>query len=147
MPGKVSDYMTRKLVTISPNMGVREAYFLMRDKDIRHLPVVENDELVGIISDRQLRRPNWADEAPDIEHPYLLSDDLNVGDVMVTDVISCHTYETLSKANQKLLDHNVGALPVLDKTETLVGILSAVDLLGALQDMLQREKSQKKLRA
>lgn len=146
MPGKVSDYMTRKLVTISPEKGIREAYFLMRDKDIRHLPVVENNELVGIISDRQLRRPNWADEAPDIEHPYLLSDDLTVGDVMVKDIITCNTYETLSKANQKLLDHNIGAMPVLDKTGDLVGILSAVDLLAALQDILKREKSQKKLR-
>ncbi len=69
----------------------------MRDKDIRHLPVVDGDTLVGIISDRQLRRPNWADEAPDIAHPYLLSDDLTVGDVMVKDVIVSHTYETLTK--------------------------------------------------
>lgn len=97
MPGKVSDYMTRKLVTVTPDTGVREAYFLMRDKDIRHLPVVDGDTLVGIISDRQLRRPNWADEAPDIAHPYLLSDDLTVGDVMVKDVIVSHTYETLTK--------------------------------------------------
>lgn len=144
MPGKVSDYMTRKLVTVTHDTGVREAYFLMRDKDIRHLPVVDGDTLVGIISDRQLRRPNWADEAPDIAHPYLLSDDLTVGDVMVKDVIVSHTYETLTKANQRLLDHNIGAMPVLDKTEELVGILSAVDLLTAFQDILKREKSLKR---
>ncbi|OEE59724.1 histidine kinase [Enterovibrio norvegicus FF-454] len=147
MPGKVSDYMTRKLITVSAEMGVREAYFLMRDSEIRHLPVTKDKQLVGIISDRQLRRPNWADEAPDIEHPYLLSDDLTVGDVMIKDVIICRTYETLSKANQALLDHNVGALPVLDKTDELVGILSAVDLLTALQDLLKREKSLKKKHA
>ncbi|MDD1794907.1 CBS domain-containing protein [Enterovibrio makurazakiensis] len=147
MPGKVSDYMTRKLITVSADTGVREAYFLMRDKDIRHLPVTQDSQLVGIISDRSLRRPNWADEAPDIEHPYLLSDDLTVGDVMIKDVITCRTYETLSKANQTLLDYNVGALPVLDKTDDLVGILSAVDLLEALQDMLKTEKRAKKQRA
>ncbi|MDD1781232.1 CBS domain-containing protein [Enterovibrio sp. ZSDZ35] len=147
MPGKVSDYMTRKLITIDPQMGVREAYFLMRDEDIRHLPVVDGDELVGIISDRQLRRPNWADETPDIEHPYLLSDDLTVGDVMEKEVVTCRTYETLSKANKTIMDHNVGALPVLDKTDALVGILSAVDLLAALQDILKNEKSKKKARA
>ncbi|PKF51341.1 CBS domain-containing protein [Enterovibrio nigricans] len=138
---------TRKLITITPQMGVREAYFLMRDEDIRHLPVVEEDQLVGIISDRQLRRPNWADEAPDIEHPYLLSDDLTVGDVMEKDVVTCRTYETLSKANKTIMNHNVGALPVLDKTDALVGILSAVDLLAALQDLLKYQKSKKKVRA
>lgn len=143
MPGKVSDYMTRKLVTVTL-IQAYASYFLMRDKDIRHLPVVDGDTLVGIISDRQLRRPNWADEAPDIAHPYLLSDDLTVGDVMVKDVIVSHTYETLTKANQRLLDHNIGAMPVLDKTEELVGILSAVDLLTAFQDILKREKSLKR---
>ena len=147
MTGKVSDYMTQKLITVTPQMGVREAYFIMRDEEIRHLPVIDGDELIGIISDRQLRRPNWADETPDIEHPYLLSDDLTVGDVMERDVITCRTYETLSKANKALLNANVGAMPVLDKTDTLVGILSAVDLLGALQDLLNKEKSQKKQRA
>ncbi len=147
MPGKVSDYMTQKLITVTPQMGVREAYFIMRDEEIRHLPVIDGDELIGIISDRQLRRPNWADETPDIEHPYLLSDDLTVGDVMERDVITCRTYETLSKANKALLNANVGAMPVLDKTDTLVGILSAVDLLGALQDLLNKEKNQKKQRA
>ncbi|WP_283130341.1 CBS domain-containing protein [Enterovibrio norvegicus] len=147
MPGKVSDYMTQKLITVAPQIGVREAYFTMRDEEIRHLPVMDGDELVGIISDRQLRRPNWADESPDIEHPYLLSDDLTVGDVMERSVVTCRTYETLSKANKALLSANVGAMPVLDKTDTLVGMLSAVDLLGALQDLLNKEKSQKKQRA
>lgn len=61
MPTKVSEYMTRKVITTSPETGLREAFFLMRDENIRHLPVVNDDgELVGIVSDRELRRPGWS---------------------------------------------------------------------------------------
>ncbi len=144
MPAKVSEYMTRKVISVSPEKGVREAYFLMRDEGIRHLPVTEDGVLVGIISDRQLRRPNWADEAPDIAHQYDVSDSLNVGDVMVKDVIVAHTYQTLGKAVDAIVENQVGALPVLDKNEELVGMLSAVDLLKAFGDHLKHQKNVKR---
>jgi acetoin utilization protein AcuB len=71
MPPKVSSYMTRQVVSISPDMGIREAFFKMKEHSIRHLPIVdEKDNLIGIISDRELRRPNWVDEANDISHVY-----------------------------------------------------------------------------
>ncbi|UTV26804.1 CBS domain-containing protein [Photobacterium atrarenae] len=148
MPTKVSEYMTRKVITIEPQAGLREAFFLMRDEAIRHLPVTSPDgKLIGIISDRELRRPGWVDESPEIGHEYQLTDDLLVGDVMITDVVSVHTYETLTKAVGILLEHNVGALPVLDKNGDLVGMLSAVDLLRAFKHSLDAQKYDKKKKA
>ena len=47
MPTKVSEYMTRKVITTSPETGLREAFFLMRDENIRHLPVVNDDRRTG----------------------------------------------------------------------------------------------------
>lgn len=147
MPTKVSEYMSPKVITASVEMGVREAFFLMREKNIRHLPVVDEDgKMAGIVSDRELRRPSWVDEAPDIQHVYNLTDDLSVGDVMVRQVHVTHTYETLSKAVKTLLEHHVGALPVLNKEDELVGMLSAVDLLHALDDMIEVNKGNKKLK-
>ncbi|MGF1791865.1 MULTISPECIES: CBS domain-containing protein [Photobacterium] len=144
MPTKVSEYMTRKVVTIQPETGLREAFFLMRDNAIRHLPVTNIDgELIGFISDRELRRPGWVDESPDIGHEYDLTDDLHVGDVMVKDIIHVRTYDTLTKAIGTILNHNISAAPVLDKTGQLVGILSAVDLLSAFQDTLESQKTHK----
>ncbi|WP_087021250.1 HPP family protein [Thaumasiovibrio subtropicus] len=145
MPAKVSEYMTAKVISVKPDIGVRQAYFLMRDEAIRHLPVIDEEKsLIGFISDRELRRPNWADESPDIAHDYHVSDDLAVSDVMCTDVIHLNTYDTLTKAVGILLDNKITAAPVLDKNEDLVGMLSAVDLLAAFRDTLEAQKSAKK---
>ena len=139
MPTKVSEYMSAKVVTVAPDTGIREAFFIMKEHSIRHLPVIENGELVGIISDRELRRPNWVDEAQDISHVYYLDDNMAVSDVMIRNVLVLHTYDTLRKAVKLLLEHNIGAAPVLDKTSNIVGMLSAVDLLRALNDIIDEE--------
>ena len=142
MPTKVSEYMSAKVVTVAPDAGIREAFFLMKEHSIRHLPVLEDKKLVGIISDRELRRPNWVDEAHDIAHIYYLDDNMSVSDVMIKNVFVLHTYDTLRKAVKLLLEHNIGATPVLDKTADVVGMLSAVDLLRALEDMIDEEANE-----
>jgi len=145
MPIKVGEYMTRQVFSIPKEMGIREAFFKMKENRIRHLPIVdENDSLIGIISDRELRRPNWVDEANDISHVYYLDNSLSVSDVMITNVHVLHTYDTLNKAVALLLDNRIGAAPVLDKTGALVGMLSAVDLLRSLRDIIDHEKNKKK---
>lgn len=142
---KVSNYMTPQIISIPPTMGIREAFFKMKENSIRHLPIVnEGNRLVGIISDRELRRPNWVDEAKDIAHVYYLDNSMLVSDVMITNVHVLHTYDTLSKAVSLLLDNHIGAAPVLDKTETLVGMLSAIDLLRALKDTIEQQKKTNK---
>ena len=147
MPTKVSEYMSTRVISAQTDLGIREAYFMMRSQGIRHLPVKDDHgHLVGIVSDRELRRPNWVDEAPDLQHQYELTDDLQVKDVMVRHVHSVHTYDTLSKAVKLILEHKVGALPVLDKNDDLVGMLSAVDLLRALEDIYEQSKLNRKLR-
>lgn len=142
---KVSKYMSKQVVSIQQDMGIREAFFLMKEHSIRHLPIVDdNKQLIGIISDRELRRPNWVDEAQDITHVYLLDNSMNVCDVMITSVHVLHTYDTLNKAVNLLLEEGIGAAPVLDKTGTLVGMLSSIDLLRALSDMIKEQKKTKK---
>lgn len=141
MAKKVVDYMTRKVISISPDTGIREAFFKMKAHHIRHLPVVdENNNMIGIVSDRELRRPDWVDESMDIAHVYYLDDEMSIKDVMIKNVYALHTYDTLKKAIHLLLDNDIGAAPVLDKTEALVGVLSTVDLLRAFNDMIEESK-------
>jgi len=136
--------MTHQVIAIPPTMGIREAFFMMKENSIRHLPIVDQDNrLVGIISDRELRRPNWVDEAQDIAHVYYLDNSMLVSDVMITNVHVLHTYDTLNKAVALLLDNHIGAAPILDKTENLVGMLSAIDLLRALKDSIDQQRTTK----
>jgi acetoin utilization protein AcuB len=144
MKVKVSSYMSPLVITIPPTMGIRAAFFKMKENSIRHLPIVDEDnKLIGIISDRELRRPNWVDEAQDIAHVYYLDNSMLVSDVMITNVHVLHTYDTLNKAVALLLDNHIGAAPVLDKTENLVGMLSAIDLLQALRDSINQQRDKK----
>lgn len=145
MPMKVSTFMTSKVLVANPEDGIRQTFFRMRENDVRHMPVVDGDRnLVGIISDRDLRRPEWVDEAPDLSHIYNLDDNLSVGDLMTTNVVVAHTYDTIAKATKVLTQHRFGALPVLNKDQDLVGMLSALDLLKALDLMLDEQKQAKK---
>ncbi len=136
----VSKYMTRKLITAQVDEGVRTVFFRMREHRVRHLPVVtEHGRLVGWLSDRDLRRPDWADPEVDLAHDYELGDGLIVRDLMNDNPETVRTYDSLHKAAATLVDRRYGALPVLDKHDNLVGVLSAIDLVRALLDRLDAD--------
>lgn len=137
---RVSEYMTRKVVTAAPDDGVRETFFRMRDAGIRHLPVLDGAQLVGILSDRDLRRPDWVDEAPDLSYDYQLDDHLSVSDLMTRNPVTVHTYDPLDVAVERIIRHGFGALPVLDKGNHLVGILSKADLVRAFAHFLEQHR-------
>ena len=142
---RISKYMTDKLITARPTDGSRTAFFRMREHGIRHMPVVDDERgLVGIISDRDLRRPNWVDQAPDLAFDYHLDDEVVVGDLMTPAVITVNTYDTLHKAVTLFLEHRFGCLPVLDKTGALVGIVSPLDLLRAFDELDAAASRQRK---
>ena len=134
---RVSDYMTRKVLTATPEDGVRETFFRMREARVRHLPVLDGARLVGMLSDRDLRRPDWVDEAPDLSHDYQLDDNLSVGDLMTRNPVAVHTYDDLARACALINRHGFGALPVLNKGDHLVGILSKADLIRAFSQLLE----------
>ena len=135
---KISKYMTTKLITASPEMTVKDAFLTMHTHRVRHLPVVESDELVGIISDRDLRRPKWVDALDDWTSYYQINDDTTVRDVMTSHPQVVKTYERIRKAVKIFREQRYGALPVVNKQGELVGILSAHDLLGALEELLDQ---------
>ncbi len=135
---KVSKYMTQKLVTASPEMSVEQAFLLMRTHRVRHIPVVEVESLVGIISDRDLRRPRWADHVDDWTAYYQIDSAHKVADVMTRNPETVRAADPILKAVRIFREHRYGALPVLNKDDELVGILSAQDLLGPLEEFLIR---------
>jgi len=133
---RVSKYMTQKLIVVAPEMSVKDAFLIMRSRRVRHLPVVDGDDLVGIISDRDLRRPKWAETIDDWTAYYQIDEDVSVKDVMTGKPEVLHTYDGILKAVKVFREQRYGALPVLDKKGDLVGILSAQDLLLALEEAL-----------
>lgn len=132
----VSKYMTQKLITATTDISVEQAFLVMRTHRVRHIPVVEDDRLVGIISDRDLRRPRWTEHVDDWTAYYQINDSHSVSDVMTRNPETVRTSDHVLKAVKIFREHRYGALPVLNKDGDLVGILSAQDLLGALEEFL-----------
>jgi acetoin utilization protein AcuB len=123
--------MTAPPITASPDMPVLEARQLMIDKRIRHLLVTEGPNLLGIVTDRDIRLnlPSPATSLSVWEINYLLAR-LTVESVMTRTVITVDPRRDARAAAQLMLYHKIGAVPVVDGA-TLVGIITETDLLRA----------------
>jgi acetoin utilization protein AcuB len=128
---KVRELMTGAPITVSPDTSVLDARRLMLKERIRHLLVTDDRRLVGIITDRDIRLnlPSQATSLSMWEVNYLLAK-LTVGQVMTKGVIIIGPDQDARAAAQLMLEHKVGALPVLDG-EVLIGILTETDILRA----------------
>lgn len=130
---KVSEVMTKDPLTVGPDTSLRVAKGLMRDKGIRHLPVVEETgRLLGVLTDRDVRHaafvPALAEyltwESRRLKAP-------RVRDVMTWSVVTTHPDATLAQAGLSMFQRRIGSLPVVDNGR-LVGILTDTDLLRAM---------------
>ncbi len=136
----VKDIMTPRPYTISPEKPVLEALLMMYEHDIRRLPVVEKNELVGIVSDRDIKqtmgRPELAGKR-EAEEPEL---DMVVREVMSRNVVTVGQDEDIREAIELIVENRISGLPVLDQDEKLVGVISAIDLLQYCLDLLDQVK-------
>ena len=127
----VGDLMTPSPITTGPETPVVEARQVMIQKRIRHLLVAEGPKLLGIITDRDIRLnlPSPATSLSVWEVNYLLAR-LKVESVMTTSVVIVSPRQDVKEAALLMLDHKIGALPVVDGGR-LVGIITETDLLRA----------------
>lgn len=130
------DIMTSNPVTVSERTTIDEALRLMGERDIRHLPVVRGQDVIGIVSDRDFRSLGLSlvqDAATSQTLRARLRD--QVGDLMAGGVVTVDTEATLKEIIGLLLDEKLSAVPVVSPgTTELVGIVSYVDVLRALED-------------
>jgi acetoin utilization protein AcuB len=131
----VSDWMTNKVFTVEPDGYLSDAIALMKDRRIKHVPVVKNGKLVGIISDRDIKEftPSKATSLDVYELNYLLAK-TKVKDVMTAKVLSTTPTTPVEEAALIMLDRNIGCMPVLEKSN-LVGIISDHDIFHAMVDI------------
>lgn len=131
------DIMTENPVTATELMSVAEALGLLYELDVRHLPVVRGRELVGIISDRDLRGFSGATEDDAIEAVEGARSS-TIGNFMNTGPVKVDPETNVREVLELMLLHRVGAIPVADlDTGDLLGIVSYVDLLRVLQETLE----------
>jgi len=132
-----ADIMTSDVVTISETSSLADALDLLSDLEIRHLPVVnESGEVVGMISDRDLRALglSMTSDLESLEKARRRLD-VAVSTIMSSDVLSIEPSADATEIIDLLLEERVGAVPVIDgDNDELVGIVSYVDVLRAIRE-------------
>ena len=128
---RVKDLMTPYPVTVPPTTSIVDARHLMAERRIRHLLVTEDNRLLGIVTDRDIRLnvPSPATTLSIWELNYLLSK-VTVGDVMTRSVIVVDPDRDATDAAILMVAEKIGALPVIFGGQ-LVGIVTETDFLGA----------------
>lgn len=131
----VSDWMTKKVHTVGPDDYLSDAITLMREKGIKHLPVVKGDKVKGIISDRDIKEysPSKATTLDIYELHYLLAN-MKIKELMRTKVATTPPDTPVEEAAMLMLDRNICCLPVVENG-SLVGIISDKDIFHALVDI------------
>lgn len=124
----VEDSMTREVVTLPPEASAAEALALCRERRIRHLPVVEDGKLLGIVSDRDLAAAGPPPGIPDRQGTL---GRMHVSDVMTRHVLSAHPDDPIEAAANTMRERKIGALPVL-RDGDLAGIVTTSDVMRAL---------------
>ena len=128
----VKDFMTKELVVVDPQTKIFDAVDLMKKYEIHRLPVVENNSLIGLITEGtiQAAMPSQATSLSVFEINYLLNK-TTVNDVMIRDVQTIAPNDLLEDAIYLMRKKNIGVLPVVDIRENLVGIITNNDIFDA----------------
>jgi len=131
----VSDWMTQKVYTVSPEDSIIAAIKLIKEKGIRHVPVLKDERLKGIVSDRDIKEfmPSKATSLDVYELNFLIVQ-TKVKEIMKNKVITTAPDTPIEEAALTMYDNTIGCLPVLDNGR-VTGIICDKDIFRALIDI------------
>ena len=145
---RVEDLMTRKVFTVEQHDLIDRVFFLIHYEKVRHIPVVEKGKVIAIVSDRDLYKAlgpknnsSAFEAAAGKSTAELHVIQQKVHHIMRRGVLTVNPDTYVSEAAAIMADNKIGALPVVDKDNKLVGILSATDILRVFSKI---EKSSEK---
>lgn len=129
----VYKWMSKNVITVDENDSISYASNLLKENNIRRLPVLKEDKLIGIVSDRDIRSasPSKATSLDIWELHYLMSK-VKVKEIMTKKIITISPESTIEKAAIIMHDNKIGGLPVVDSKKKLVGIITEHDVFAAL---------------
>ena len=133
----VKDYMTADVVTVNEETKVLEALDLMKEHDFHRLPVVRNEQMVGLVTEEIIsdNSPSTATSLSIHELNYLLTK-TTVGDIMSKEVSTIGPNDLLEEAATRMRDFKVTVLPVVENENQVVGIITDKDIFRAFIDLL-----------
>jgi len=125
--------MTKDVISVDVNDSMQDAARLIRKHKIKRLPVMENGKLVGIITDRDLKRASASDVTTlEIHELLFLISEIKISDIMTKDPITIPLDYTIDEAAQILLEHKLSGAPVVDDEGQVTGVITQTDIFRVL---------------
>lgn len=138
----VEEIMTTELITLSPKSTISEAIQIMKDKKIRHIPIVdENKKLVGLISSKTLKNEVSLYAINETKSPFSKK---KIEDIMIKDVITAHPLDSVEEIALTFYEMKISCLPILSVGQ-LVGLVTAPDLLYTYVELTGANKPSSKI--
>lgn len=130
---KVREWMTQNVITTRPNTPISNAHQVMRENNIRRLPVVDNKKLVGLVTIGDVREasPSDATTLSIWELNYLWAQ-LVVEKVMTRNIFTVSPETPILDAAEMMLEHKISGLPVVNEDKELVGVITESDIFRML---------------
>lgn len=128
---RVEQYTTPYPITVNEELSIDELSRLMQTHDVRHLPVMREGVVVGVISDRDLRLASGLSAQHKIQ--------ISAGDLMTTDPITVRVDTPLDEVAIEMADRKIGSVIVIDEDGELFGIFTLTDALDALIEISGRD--------
>ena len=125
----VKNWMSNDVVTVDADDSMQNAIYLLQEKNIKMLPVVEKGSIIGIITDRDLKGASPSDATTlDMHELLFLISKIKIKDLMKKPVHTVQPDSTIEEAAAILLEKRISGLPVVDKKGQLVGIITQNDI-------------------
>ena len=129
----VKNWMSKPAITINADATIQDAIGLLKQHEIGMLPVMEYDQLVGVITDRDLKRASASDVAAlDIYELADLISRIKVKTIMTKDPVTVPCDYTVEETAALLFVHNISGVPAVDQTEKIAGVITKADIFHVL---------------
>jgi len=128
----VMNWMSKTVITMDINDSMQDAMKSLKENDINMLPVMEKGKLVGVLTDRDIKRSSASDATTLEVHELLyIVSRIKVKDIMTKDPVTVPFDYTIEETAEVLLDKNISGVPVMDKKK-VVGAITQTDIFRAL---------------
>ena len=129
----VKNWMSKKVITVGPDESMQDAIYILQEQNIKILPVMDKQKVVGIITDRDLKKASPSDATTlDMHELLFLISKIKVRDLMKKQVHIAKPDDTVEEAAAVLLEKKISGVPVVDKDNRLLGIITRSDIFRVL---------------
>ena len=137
----VNHWMSKQVITVDANDSMNKAIHLLKEHNIKMLPVMEKGRLVGIVTDRDLKRASASDATTlEIHELLYLISKIKIKEIMTKKPITVPEDYTVEETAEVLLKHNISGVPVVDQHHNVVGTITQNDIFRILISLTGAEK-------